>query len=78
MTNPSAVAHSSGFTPHRSAAAPISMARAKAAVSRSGCSKARTEVEPAVMRIRPLCSIKCARNALNPSSQPTSDASALP
>ena len=35
----------------RSAAAPTSIARAIAAASRSGCSNARTEVEPAVMRM---------------------------
>ena len=44
----------------RSAAAPTSIVRATAAASRSGCSNARTEVEPAVMRIRPSLSIRAA------------------
>ena len=41
----------SGLTFQRSAAAPTSIARAMAAASRSGCSNARTEVEPAVIRM---------------------------
>ena len=72
MTKPPSLSHSAAATSQRSAAASLSKARAAAPAWRSGISKARTEVDPAVMRSAPSVVSRCSRHGPTPSSQPSS------